>query len=81
LPCYDPDFLAVNVLDSNSVDQLAIKIDQSRIPIKDDIIKSLYSPNSRIQQENLSTYLSEFARRRNLDLAIFPKSMLQWLSI
>ena len=80
-PCYDPDFLAVNVLDSTSIDQLAIKIDQSRIPIKDDIIKSLYSPNTQIQQENLSIYLVEFARRRNLDLAIFPKSMLQWLSI
>jgi organic radical activating enzyme len=80
-PCYDPDFLAVNVLDSTSIDQLAIKIDQSRIPIKDDIIKSLYSPNTRIQQKNLSIYLSEFVRRRKLDLTIFPASMLQWLSI
>jgi hypothetical protein len=80
-PCYDPDFLAVNVLDSASIDQLAKHIDQSRISIKDDLIKSLYSPTTREQQENLSVFLSEFARRRNLDLAIFPKSMLQWLSI
>ena len=80
-PCYDPDFLAVNVLDSNSVDQLAKQIDQSRIPIKDELVKSLYSPGTKEQQENLSVFLSEFARRRNLDLAIFPTSMLQWLSI
>lgn len=80
-PCYDPDFLAVNVLDSASIDQLAIKIDQSRISIKDEIIKSLYSPATQEQQKNLSTFLFEFARRRNLDLAIFPESMLQWLSI
>lgn len=80
-PCYDPDFLAPNVLDSTSIDQLAKKIDQSQILIKDEIIQSLYSPNTRIQQENLSIYLAEFARRRNLDLAIFPASMLQWLSI
>lgn len=80
-PCYDPDFLAVNVLDSNSVDELAKRIDQSQISIKEELIKSLYSPATREQQENLSVFLSEFARRRNLDLAIFPKSMLQWLSI
>ena len=79
--CYDPDFLAVNVLDLTSIDQLAKIIDQSRIPIKDELIKSLYSPATREQQENLSTFLVEFAKRRNLDLAIFPKSMLQWLSI
>lgn len=80
-PCYDPDFLAVNVLDSTSIDRLSKSIDQSRITIKDDIIKSLHSPSTREQQENLSVFLSEFARRRNLDLAIFPESMLQWLSI
>lgn len=79
--CRDPDFLEVNVLDSTSIDQLANQIDQSQILIKNELIKSLYSPNTRIQQENLSTYLFEFAQRRNLDLAIFPKSMLQWLSI
>ena len=80
-PCYDPDFLAVNVLDSNSIDQLAKRIDQSQIAIKDQLIESLYGPATREQQENLSVYLKEFARRRNLDLAIFPRSMLQWLSI
>jgi molybdenum cofactor biosynthesis enzyme MoaA len=80
-PCYDPDFLAVNVLDSDSIDQLAKRIDQSQIAIKDQLIESLYSAATREQQENLSVYLKEFARRRNLDLAIFPRSMLQWLSI
>lgn len=79
--CRDPDFLAVNVLDSTSIDQLAKQIDQSRISIKDELIKSLYVPATREQKENLSIFLSEFARRRNLDLAIFPPSMLQWLSI
>lgn len=79
--CRDPDFLAINVLDSTSIDQLANQIDQSQILIKDDIIKSLYSSATQEQQENLSVFLSEFARRRNLDLAIFPASMLHWLSI
>jgi organic radical activating enzyme len=81
LPCYDPDFLAVNVLDLASADQLLKRIDQSRIPIKDELIKSLQSPPTPDQKKNLSTYLSEFARRRNLELTIFPASMLQWLNI
>jgi organic radical activating enzyme len=79
--CSEPDFLAVNVLDSTSIDQLVKRIDQSQIAIKDQLIESLYGPATREQQENLSVYLKEFARRRNLDLAIFPRSMLQWLSI
>lgn len=79
--CSDPDFLASNVLDSTSIEQLAIQIDQSILPVKEQLVASLYRPNTRIQQKNLSIYLSEFVRRRKLDLAIFPASMLQWLSI
>jgi organic radical activating enzyme len=79
--CSDPDFLAPNVLDTTSIEQLATQIDQSELPVKDELIRSLYQPNTREQQENLSIYLKEFARRRSLDLAIFPVSMLQWLSI
>lgn len=79
--CSDPDFLAPNVLDSASIEQLATELDQSKLPVKEQLVASLYQPNTRDQQENLSIYLKEFARRRSLDLAIFPVSMLQWLSI
>lgn len=79
--CSDPDFLAPNVLDNDSVEKLVESIGQSELPIKEKLISSLYQPNTREQQENLSKYLKEFARRRGLDLAIFPRSMLQWLSI
>ena len=65
--------------DSDTIDKLAKQISASDIAIKDEIIKALYVPSTREQQENCATFLKEFARRRNLDLDIFPKSMLQWL--
>lgn len=79
--CTEPDFLSVNVLDSTTVEDLEISINQSDLPIKEQLIQAIYQPNTKEQQESLSTYLKEFARRRELDLAIFPTSMLQWLSI
>jgi len=79
--CNDPTYLQINVLDSDTVDQLAKQISASDIAIKDEIIKALYVPNTRKQQENCATFLKEFARRRNLNLDIFPESMLQWLGI
>lgn len=81
VPCSDPDFLAPNVLDPESK-QLAIDcIKNSSIHIKDRLISAITPDCTQQQKENLSTYLKTFAQRRNLDLAIFPRSMLQWLGI
>lgn len=73
--CSDPDFLAPNVIDSYSLENLLSVIKTQTV------CNALTMPSTREQQENVSRYLKEFAQRRSLDLAIFPGSMLQWLSI
>jgi hypothetical protein len=78
--CYDPDYLGINVLDNNSKEQLIKSIEASFIPIKDTIIQSISVESTTEQQKNCSIFVKEFARRRNLDLEIFPKSMLEWLN-
>ena len=78
--CHDPDYLGVNVLDSDSKKKLTKSIEESDITIKDNIIKMLTASPTQEQQKNYSVFINEFARRRNLDLGIFPNSMIEWLN-
>ena len=79
--CNDPTYLKVNVLDLTSVDKLIPAIKSSNILIKDAIIQNLKISSTKEQQQHCSIFLKEFARRRNLNLDIFPHSMLQWLNL
>jgi organic radical activating enzyme len=79
--CNDPDYLQVGVLDDYSKDQLQTIIDRSTISIKNQIINSLKIHSTEQQRINCGIFLNKFAQRRNLNLDIFPKSMLQWLNI
>jgi organic radical activating enzyme len=79
--CNDPDFLGVNVLDDLSKEDLIHKISSSDIQIKEYLISSIKQSYTEEQKQNFSMYLSEFARRKNLSLAIYPASMLQWLKV
>lgn len=81
VPCLDPDFLAPNVLDSESKEFVINQIKNSNISIKDQLITSIVTDCTDEQRQNLSAYLKQYAQRRNLDLAIFPKSMLQWIGV
>jgi organic radical activating enzyme len=78
--CYDPDYLGINVLDNNSKEQLTKSIRASSIPIKDTIIQAISIEYTPAQQKNCATFVKEFAQRRNLDLDIFPNTMLEWLN-
>ena len=78
-PCTDPDFLAINVLDTASK-QLILQ-NLSRIPTK---LQSLVTNSINVeptttQRLNLKTYLTSFVARRNLSLDIFPGSFKQWI--
>jgi len=79
--CNDPDYLSINVLDDHTKHQLAQEISDSQIKIKDSIVTNMMKPCSESQRQQLSSYLSQFAQRRNLSLDIFPSSMLQWLNL
>ena len=78
--CCDPDYLGVNVLDNDSKQKLSRAIENSSISIKDAIIQSMSKNCTNAQRKNYSIFLKEFAQRRNLDLDIFPDSMLEWLN-
>jgi organic radical activating enzyme len=78
--CNDPDFLAVNVLDNYSKEKLIETIELSDISIKKDIIQSLIPNATQEQQKNCAVFVKEFAHRRNLNLDIFPGTMLEWLN-
>jgi molybdenum cofactor biosynthesis enzyme MoaA len=78
--CNDPDFLAVNVLDDDSKEKLICILEQSSIPIRDTIIQNMSVKPTQEQHRNCSKYVKEFALRRNLDLDIFPNTMLEWLN-
>jgi hypothetical protein len=79
--CNDPEFLSVNVIDDNSKDQLIKQFKNKDHPIRDRLISSLGTACTENQRQQFSIYLSEFAKRRNLAIDIFPESMLQWLKL
>jgi len=78
--CYDPDFLSVNVLDLDSKDKLIRDIENSSIPIRNQIIQTIMADHSLEQKTNFGVYVKEFARRRNLSLDIYPASLLNWIN-
>lgn len=79
--CYEPDFLAANVLDDTSKTQLIADFAVSDMPNKDQIITALQQPCTDQQKDQLKTYLQKFTARRNLSWDIFPRSMLEWLDL
>lgn len=79
--CSEPDFLAVNVLDRESKSQLCDQLANSTISIRESLIQALQQPCQPAQQADLARYITEFASRRQLNLDIFPTSMLKWLDI
>lgn len=78
--CGVPDFLNVNVLDDTSKNILNNALQDSNISFKDDICASMSQPCTEQQRKDLSVYVQEFARRRNLSLDIYPEHFRSWIS-
>jgi pyruvate-formate lyase-activating enzyme len=77
--CSDPDFLSMHVLDKESKKNIIKKISQITSPAKKIIIQTIDKEPTAIQHKNFSNYIKEFAKRRNKNLLIFPKTLLNWL--
>ena len=69
----DPDFLSIAVLDNQSKDWLQ---KHSRHQFVTD---TLHLVPTVQQRQNLKNYLLEFARRRAINLDIFPRSFVKWI--
>jgi MoaA/NifB/PqqE/SkfB family radical SAM enzyme len=78
--CNEPEFLAVNVLDDSSKQQLISKFENTDHAVKHQLISNLEKSCTEKQRQDLACYIKEFSKRRKLKLDIFPESMLQWLN-
>jgi molybdenum cofactor biosynthesis enzyme MoaA len=78
--CSEPEFLNANVLDKHSKDQLVESFATSNIPFQTSVIQAITAPVSESVRSNFSKYIREFARRRSLDLSIFPDSFVEWIN-
>jgi organic radical activating enzyme len=77
--CGVPDFLNVNVLDDTSKRILSDALNASTVPFRDDVCEVMSRPCTEQQRRELSIYLIEFARRRNLSLDIYPTHFISWI--
>lgn len=75
--CNDPDYLSINVLDNTSKEMLQ----STKFKNRDHFIKqALEQPYTPYQKNNFIKFILEYARRRNLDINIFPKHFINWLN-
>jgi organic radical activating enzyme len=79
--CNDPAYLGINVMDDHTKDKLIESISSSNIVLKDSIISTMTKSCSELQRQQFSSYICQFAQRRNLKLDIFPATMLKWLNL
>lgn len=78
--CNTPNFLSMHVMDDKSKEIVYNNID--KLPtVAQDIIKNSLSIEPTItEQHNLKMYLTEFTKRRNLSLDIFPTTFIEWIN-
>jgi organic radical activating enzyme len=79
LLCNDPEFLAVNVLDTVTKDAVIEQIQQSDHPAKSIILENIAKPVTVQQHKDFSKYIQEFAARRNLALDVLPATLTHWI--
>jgi hypothetical protein len=77
--CTDPSFLSVNMLDPMTKQSLIDNFQTLPDSLQKVLGNDLSRPADSQQQLNLKTYLSEFARRRNLNLDFLPETFTKWL--
>lgn len=79
LLCNEPDFLAVNILDSYTKDTVIEQVQKLDHPIKSVILENIVKPVLSQQHKDFSKYIQEFASRRNIVLDILPESLIYWI--
>jgi organic radical activating enzyme len=73
----DPSYLSMNVLDEKSkelINQITYQDNEIDLSIK----QSLEINSTSEQKDKLKIFLSEFAKRRQLDLSVFPQNFINW---
>lgn len=78
--CNTPNFLSMHVMDDKSKETIYNNIDKLPTAVQPMIKNSLSIEPEIIEQRNLKTYLTEFTKRRNLSLDIFPTTFIKWIN-
>jgi len=78
---YQPDMMAIHVLDQTSKqiinEQIQVLPDDIQRPIR----QSLSASPTETQRQNIKIFLKEFvSRRKNLDVHIYPTHFLDWMN-
>jgi MoaA/NifB/PqqE/SkfB family radical SAM enzyme len=86
---YNPDFMAVYVLDDHTKQRIIDNLNTLDISLSDwqhkslskkFIIQSMQAEPTQKQRDNIREFLKEFTRRRpDLDVTIYPKEFLDWM--
>lgn len=77
---YQPNFMAVYVLDKQTKVKTIDELDSINFLGKEQIIKSILAEPTEQQRVNIKEFLIEFTRRRpSLDVTIYPKEFLDWI--
>lgn len=78
--CTDPDYLGVHVMDAESKQRVLDRVDNLPTEARDTIVNSIMIDPTPQQIANCRSYVTEFARRRQLSLDIFPESFVKWIN-
>jgi sulfatase maturation enzyme AslB (radical SAM superfamily) len=75
--CVSPEYLSTHIIDPESRDKI-LSIDYGSFT--DDIYTTVSKAPTEDLRIQASKFITEFARRRNLDINIFPSSFVNWLN-
>lgn len=75
-----PSFLAMNVMDDASKSVILSNLKSVTADTQLSIESSMQVPHTDRQRSNFAQFVCEYARRRDLDLGIFPKSFVDWIN-
>ena len=77
-----PPMMSVHILDNDSKQYLKNDLETLPLTISQPILHSLQATPTDVQRTNIRDFLIQFtARRKDLNLNIFPKTFLKWLEI
>jgi organic radical activating enzyme len=78
---YQPNMMAPYVLDSTSKQVIIEQLQLLPESMKNQIVRSMSAEPTESQRQGIKQFLTEFVnRRKDLDITIYPKHFLNWIS-
>jgi hypothetical protein len=78
--CTDPEFMAVNVMDPDSKQHVASKLNLLPEDIRGNIQQSLQLECAESTRQDLKSFLQEFCRRNQTEIDMLPKAFVKWIN-